>query len=491
MMTTSAIRRTEALARGNSPAVATRNRQHSLRQHIWVCLTVVSAVFLAVSAASIIGRATVARAVDELSGPVTALQSQVEALRRAYGDQETGQRGFMLTGNPVSLQPYDAGVDAAASLTDTLTADVAGDERGRELLGAVTAAAARWRTQVAEPQIAARRAGPLGPEQQAAMALQGKTLFDELRTPLRAMTAYTTERAEAQLRRIDSAQRIANAVQFTGVAVLALVVIGAVIVVKRRLTRPVDDLLVEVKAVAGGDYDQPIHPTGPRETAELARAVEQMRLSLLASTDRLVDGELRDEQARIAADLHDRVIQRVFGLGLGLTSAAARRNPDLEAFIDETDAIIHDLRDVVFNLHQSISAPVRSSRLRSAIIDVVEGSVGALGFTPALQFEGPVDDAHVRPLAHAAALAVVREALSNVARHAQADAASVTVAVTGLDLRIIVRDNGIGVSDADTMGNGRANIATRATNLGGSARIYNASPGPGTVVEWAAPLDPP
>lgn len=188
--------------------------------------------------------------------------------------------------------------------------------------------------------------------------------------------------ATAQLQRIESAQRLANLIQGIGVVVLAVLVIGALVAVQRRLSRPVEDLLVEVKAVADGDYDQPIHPTGPRETAELARAVEQMRLSLRASTDRLVDSELRDEQARIAADLHDRVIQRVFGLGLGLTSAAARRNPDLEGFIDETDAIIRDLREVVFNLHQTISAPVRSTRMRSAIIDVVEGSVAALGFTP-------------------------------------------------------------------------------------------------------------
>lgn len=128
--------------------------------------------------------------------------------------------------------------------------------------------------------------------------------------------------------------------------------------------------------------------------------------------------------------------------------------------------------------------------MRSAIIDVVEGSVAALGFTPALQFEGPIDDANVRPEAHAAALAVVRESLSNVARHAQATAASVNVTITSADFRITVHDNGIGVSGGDTMGNGRRNIETRAENLGGSATIHNTSPGTGAVVEWAVPLDP-
>lgn len=137
--------------------------------------------------------------------------------------------------------------------------------------------------------------------------------------------------------------------------------------------------------MADGDYDQPVHRTGPREVADLSEAVERMRVSLRASTDRLVDGELRDEQARIAADLHDRVIQRVFGLGLSLTSAASRGKPELQPFIDETDLIIRDLREVVFNLNRAFS-PGR--RLGSAIIDVLEGAVSALGFTPTLNFDG-------------------------------------------------------------------------------------------------------
>lgn len=465
-------------------------RPLSLRHLTWICLVAVSLVFLAVSAASIVGRSTVARSVHELSGHVFSVQNDVEALRRAYTDQETGQRGFMLTGNPVSLQPYLAGADATGPLIPGLGADFAGDERGRWLVDSVASAAAIWRSTAAEPQIAARRAGPLAPDELSRMALQGKQIFDDLRGHLRELAGYSNDMAQAQLQRINAAQRTANAVQGVGVAVLAVVVVIALVTVRRRLSRPVDELLEEVKAVADGDYDQPIHPTGPRETAELARAVEQMRLSLRASTDRLVDSELRDEQARIAADLHDRVIQRVFGLGLGLTSAAARRNLDLEGFIDETDAIIHDLREVVFNLHHAISVPTRSTRMRSAIIDVVEGSVAALGFTPALQFEGPIDDANVRPEAHAAALAVVRESLSNVARHAQATAASVNVTITSADFRITVHDNGIGVSGGDTMGNGRRNIETRAENLGGSATIHNTGPGTGAVVEWAVPLDP-
>jgi CHASE3 domain sensor protein len=77
----------------------------SLRQLIWVCLGVMTVVFLAVSAVSMLERFTVAHAVGQLSDKVAPIQADVAALRRAYTDQETGQRGFMLTGNPVSLAP--------------------------------------------------------------------------------------------------------------------------------------------------------------------------------------------------------------------------------------------------------------------------------------------------------------------------------------------------------------------------------------------------
>ncbi|WP_158021317.1 CHASE3 domain-containing protein [Mycolicibacterium chubuense] len=462
----------------------------SLRQLAWACLGVMTVIFVVVSAVSILGQIKVARAVDELSGHVVPIRADVEALRRAFTDQETGERGFLLTGNPVSLDPYNAGTATADQLLTDLHAKLAGDPEATRLLDGAADAAGAWRSQAADPQIAARGRGPLPADQQEGMALQGKRLFDTLRSRLRELAAYVDGQNDAQLSRIQSVQKTAAIVQAVGAAILLATLVVAVVVVDRLLTRPVNAMVEQVQRVADGDYDHPITATGPRETAEIGDAVEQMRESLRASTDRLVDSELRDEQARIAADLHDRVIQRVFGLGLGLTSASARRNPDLEPFIDETDAIIRDLREVIFNLHHAIAPPGRSTRMRAAIIDVVESSVAALGFTPTLQFEGPVDEAPIRPDLHAAVLAVVRESLSNVARHAQGTAAWVNVVVTASELRVIVRDNGIGVTDADVLGHGRRNIASRAEQFGGEATIGDVNPGAGAVVEWVVPLQP-
>lgn len=462
----------------------------SLRQLIWACLGMMTMVFLVVSAVSILGRITVSRAVTELSDTVVPIQSNVEALRRAYTDQETGQRGFMLIGNPVSLAPYTDGIAAADRLVPELRAKVADDPAAVAHLDSAVALAGAWQSLAAEPQIAARRSGRTPADQQAVMALKGKQLFDELRQQLRAFEQYAEDMGRAQLQRITAAQKTANIIQIAGAAVLALVVIGALVAVRRCLTRPVNVLLREVKTVAEGLYDQPIQRAGPREIAQLSEAVEQMRESLRASTGRLVDAELRDEQSRIAADLHGRVIQRVFSLGLSITSASARRKPELQPLIAETDAIIRDLREVVFNLDQADARANQPTRIRAAIIDTLENSTAALGFTPTVHLDGPIDEAPIRPAVVAAALAVLRESLSNVARHAEATDATLSIVASETDLRILLEDNGIGLPDKDehAVSGGRHKIRLHAHRLGGYARMYNARSDGGAVVEWVVPI---
>lgn len=471
-------------------ADSTTLQRLSLRQLIWACLGVMAAAFVVVSAAAVAGQVGVARAVEQLSNEVVPIQGEVDVLWRAFTDQEAAQRSFMLTGSPTSLELFDAGAAIADRMLTHLRQELSGDPAGSALLDRIAGAAAAWATDAAEPQIAARRSGPLPAERQAGMTLESERLFDQLRTELRALAAHTDDMAAAQVARIQSVQQTAGIIQAIGAVMLVFSVAGAVIAARRLLTRPVKALVEGVKRVADGDYDRPISRPGLRETAEIADAVEQMRLSLRASTDRLVDSELRDEQARIAAELNDRVIQRVFGLGLGLTAASARQDSDLQPFIDETDIIIRDLREVIFNLDHAISPLGRATRIRAALVDVVEGTVSALGFRPALQFEGPVDEIPVPPELHAAVLAVVREALSNVVRHSRATAAGVTVEAAEDELRITVRDNGVGMPVDGLMGRGRRNIASQAEQFGGKATMRNADSGTGAVVEWTVPLRP-
>ncbi len=466
-------------------------RRLSLRQLIWACLGVMSVVFVSAIAASFGTRIAVGHAVSELGDRLIPLRGMATELSRSYTNQDIGQRGFMLTDNPVSLESYHSGVATAERLIRDLRRELAHAPHAEDLLANVDdieATANIWRTQAAEPQIAAQRAGPVPRDQVSRMALEGKPLFDDLREQYRALSGRIDSLIQDQLQHIRSIQRTANIIQYGAAIIMAAVIISAVIAVQRLLTRPVARLVRDVRTVADGVYDQSISRAGPREIAEVSAAVEDMRDSLRAATGRLVDAELRDEQARIAADLHDRVIQRVFGLGLGLTSAAARGNRELGPFIDETDSIIRDLRESIFNLDHAISAPARATRLRSAIIDMLDGDITPLDFTPTLKLDGPVEAVTIPSAIQASVLAVIRESLSNIARHAQATAATVSVVIGDNDLRIMVTDNGIGISRDDVMGNGRRNIQARAQQFGGYADITNANPGPGTIVAWIVPL---
>lgn len=460
----------------------------SLRQLIWTCLGVISLVFVVATSASIAARVAVADTVSDLGDHLMPIQVKVSDLSRAYVNQEAGQRGYLLTGNPVTLEPYTTGVAAADKLVMELRKDLEQFPEAKAILEEEVAAAAAWRTQAAEPQIVAQRDRMLLPDEIGAMVLEGKLLFDKLRVQYRALSSSISKMIDNQLRRVGESQRMANIVQYSATVVLALAIAGAIVAVHQLLSKPVRMLVRDVRAVADGDYDQPIARSGPRELADVSEAVEEMRDSLRAATGRLVDVELREEQARIAADLHDRVIQRVFGLGLGLTSAAARGNRELAPFIDETDGIIRDLRESIFNLHHSASSSTRAVRLRSAIIDMLDSRVSPLEFTPTLRFDGPIDEATIPQAMQASILAVIRESLSNVARHAQASAATVSITVGKRYIRITIEDNGVGISEADIFGNGRRNIDARAKQFGGSAEIRNASPGPGTVVDWLVPL---
>lgn len=206
-----------------------------------------------------------------------------------------------------------------------------------------------------------------------------------------------------------------------------------------------------------------------------------MRESLRKSTQKLVDAERRDEQARIAAELHDRIVQRVFALGLALASSSARRNPDLQPFIDETDDIIRDPREVIFNLNQATSTPARPALLRSAIINVLEHTVAALDFTLTLHLDGPIDEL-------AAVLAVVRESLSNVARNAHATAATLGVVMSASELQSTVSDTGIGLTDNGPSGNGRrtSKLAHTSSRVERTSAMVNRVPG--VVVEWVLPI---
>ena len=185
---------------------------------------------------------------------------------------------------------------------------------------------------------------------------------------------------------------------------------------------------------------------------------------------------LLEDRDRIARDLHDHVIQRLFAAGLTVQSLQAR-HPDSAAaaklgqVVNDLDDTIRQIRTSIFDLHGTLS-PAPAS-VRTELLAMATEHVAQLGFEPTLRFSGPVDTLVTPDLAKELA-AVLREALSNVARHARASGAEVAVEVSSSRLSLSVSDNGVGLG-ASTRRSGLANLTERATRRGGTLTVTQQS----------------
>ncbi|WP_052685507.1 GAF domain-containing sensor histidine kinase [Lentzea aerocolonigenes] len=244
--------------------------------------------------------------------------------------------------------------------------------------------------------------------------------------------------------------------------------IGVLILARRRGEPKFDDKdLVEVFA------------------AQAALVLEFTRAR--GDTERLAVLEDRD---RIARDLHDLVIQRLFGLGLGLQGLTSA-NAKISGFVEEVDHTIREIRRTIFSLQEP---PSGSTSLRGQLLNAVHDSARLLGFEPDVSLEGPLDTVvpdQLRP----DLLATLREALTNVVRHARARHVAVAVSVnrTMTRLELMVKDDGRGLPlTEDSAGvphhaGGLANMAARARRHHGDCAV-DSIPGAGVSITWFVPL---
>ena len=206
---------------------------------------------------------------------------------------------------------------------------------------------------------------------------------------------------------------------------------------------------------------------------QLASAQRQMReLSILTDRD------------RIARDLHDHVIQRLFAVGLALQGTIPRaRSPEVQqrltGCVDDLQDVIQEIRTAIFDLHGASSGVTRlRQRLDEAVAQFATSEVRTT-----VQYVGPLSVVEATLADHAEA--VVREAVSNAVRHADATSLAVTVTVAD-DLCIEVVDDGCGIPD-DVTGSGLTNLHQRAADASGTFTV-EALPGRGTKLRWCAPL---
>ncbi|MER6347871.1 sensor histidine kinase [Streptomyces sp. NPDC001595] len=196
------------------------------------------------------------------------------------------------------------------------------------------------------------------------------------------------------------------------------------------------------------------------------------------------------DRDRIARDLHDLAIQRLFATGMTLQSAgrfiehpgAAER---VSRAVDDLDETIKIIRSTIFGLRSRETGAGTGLRARAA--RVAGEAAPVLGFAPSLRMEGLLDTQVPKETADHV-VAVLSEALTNVARHARAGRADVVLETDGGELRLEVSDNGVGIP-AEGRRSGLRNMAERATQLGGDL-TWTTPPGGGTRLVWRVPVTP-
>jgi signal transduction histidine kinase len=196
---------------------------------------------------------------------------------------------------------------------------------------------------------------------------------------------------------------------------------------------------------------------------------------------------LLEDRDRIARDLHDHVIQRLFAAGLTVQSVASGLSGDPRAarlgqVVGDIDATIRQIRTSIFELRGALGP--QTGTLRTQLVDIAAELTETLGFSPRLRFTGPLDAVVPEPAAEDL-VAVVREGLTNVARHARASQVDVEVAATSSQLVVDVMDNGIGIGDAARR-SGLANMRERAERHGG---LLTTPEHEGTHLRWMIPLN--
>jgi signal transduction histidine kinase len=196
--------------------------------------------------------------------------------------------------------------------------------------------------------------------------------------------------------------------------------------------------------------------------------------------------QVEDDRTRIARDLHDDIIQRLFAVGLQLQAALpSLQGTDGVLFvrqaIEDLDAAIGEIRTTIFELEAT-----RNNSPRAEILDLASSLCMIAGLKEHVIFSGPIDTVLTNSM-KSLALTVLRELITNVIRHAQAHELRIEIRVSA-NLNIVVSDDGIGIGDDPYLGNGLANLNAKAADHGGHFSVAARSPG-GSCASFVIPLE--
>jgi signal transduction histidine kinase len=415
-------------------------------------------------------------------------------LERLVLDLETGERGFLVSGDDRFLEPWAAARKAypvAAGELIELTVVPAQDRRARAIGRSVEA----YEREYSIPLVAAaqrgdanaRSASELGEGKRRVDAIRRQ--FDGLIAAERGLFASRDDRSQRDARRA-----VVLATSGLAASVLLIVLFGAYIT--RSIVQPVRRAARMAGRLAAGDLAVRTPETGAAEVGALERAFNAMgdslersasanahsRAELAASRARVV-AAADDTRRRIERDLHDgaqqRLVHTVITLKLARQSLGDADGPAVELVeeaLDHAERATADLRDLA---HGILPAALSRGGLRAGVGTLV----GRMHLPLSLDVTGE----RFTPALEGTAYFIIAEALTNAIKHARAGHIDVTAIVDGDALRVEVRDDGIGGAPADGGGSGLVGLRDRAAALNGELRV-DSPPGGGTVVAARLPL---
>src|SRR6266498_2769475 len=416
--------------------------------------------------------------------PVAANQ-----LERLVIDLETGQRGFVITGQERFLGPWRAARVAVPGQASTLARLVAGNPVQQRRAQRISRAILSYVRDYSVLLVAAARRDPAAARTVAATQ-EGKRRVDAIRGEFDRLIGTEQGLAVARQARADGAARRAIGAAAGGLAGSVLLIVGFAGYLTRAIVRPVRGAAAMAGRLAGGDLGARMPERSAGEIGVLQRSFNTMAGSLQASRAELAASRARivkaadEARRRIERDLHDGIQQRLVSLALDLRATQASvpaEHPELGA---QLDRVVGGLGDALDELRET------SRGIHPAALS--EGGLGPALKVLARRCAIPVEvDVHLQgrqpePV-EVAAYYVVAEALTNAAKHAHASHAHLAVQAHHDRLHLSVADDGVGGADP-TRGSGLVGLSDRVQALGGTITVHSPT-GQGTTLQIALPID--
>lgn len=289
------------LSRSKLPA-----RRPSVARRVALALALVALGVLGFGVATAVFGIQSLRSADEVSRALIPVNRDTNSLLTAYVDEETGERGYILTGETRFLQPFYAGEAESRRLTEALRRHLSAEPQADAALRAVLRVHDTWFRDTALAEIKDVRTGAPARAVAAERTGAGKRRFDRLRAAVSSLERIVTSKEAVTVSSLHRRAATTVALAVTEALAALAMLVGCWVLLRRWVTRPITALESEVSAVAAGDLDHRISMSGLAEMVSLGQSVESMRESLRADSEELK--HLR--AALVASDILEQQLSR-------------------------------------------------------------------------------------------------------------------------------------------------------------------------------------